>query len=49
MHNLPCEQEKALLEELNKSQIELKKEKEMRMKLENSISTMVLNFKRLYE
>lgn len=49
MHNLPCEKEKELKQELNKCQVELKKEKEMREKLELNISEIVLNFKRLYE
>jgi hypothetical protein len=33
MHNLPCEKEKELNEELNKAHSELKKEKEMRLQL----------------
>lgn len=46
---LPCEKEKELKDELNKCQIELKKEKGIREKLEGNISDIVLNFKRLYE
>lgn len=49
MHNLPCEKEKELKEELNKTNHELKKEKEMRVLLENNISDIVFNFKRLYD
>lgn len=49
MHNLPCEKEKELKEELNKTHSELKKEKEMRVQLEKNISDIVLNFKRLYD
>ena len=38
MHHLPCEQEKELKIELNKSMNDYKKEKEMREKLEANIS-----------
>ncbi len=49
MHNLPCEKEKELKEQLNITNHELKKEKEMRVLLESNISDIVFNFKRLYD
>lgn len=49
MHNLPCEKEKELNEQLSKAHAELKNEKEMRQQLEKNISDIVLNFKRLYD
>lgn len=49
MHSLPCEKEKELKEELNKSTEQLNREKEMRASLENNIQDIIMNFKRLYE
>ena len=49
MHNLPCEKEKELKEQLAKFDKDMRREKEMRMGLEASISQIVLNFKSLYD
>ena len=49
MHNLPCEKEKELLQELKIVRHNYSKEKEMREQLELNISDIVMNFKRLYD
>lgn len=49
IHNLPCEREKELIQEVNKYKQELDREKKMRLNLEGNIRTIVLNFKRFYE
>ncbi len=49
MHNLPCEKQKELKEELSKFKIQFNIQKEMRQNLEVNIENIVLNFKRFYD
>ena len=48
IHNLPCEREKELIEDVNKFKELLRVEKHMRETLEEKIQSINLNFKRVY-